>query len=111
METTQVNVRGLAPVAATGSIGGGIRPGEPQKREVPNQLSHLNRSIDELSAVVGNLEDRLVPILQTGMPVESKKEEPLESLSTELGSTVRSASHNIEGIRARIHRILDGLEL
>ena len=103
-----MNVGGIAG----SEIGNGLGQVTVREAEIPNENRRLEKSIQSAFEMTRTLEQRLMSVMQQvpNCPREAEMKEP-ESVSSDLGSTLRAHRKAVEGINETLTDILNRLAI
>ena len=82
-------------------------------KEIPEQLAHCSKSLDDTRKWVSRLEDALLIALQSTFPVEAEalKQEARESTLCPLACQIRHMDERIMEINERTMLMAEGVQL
>lgn len=85
----------------------------PQKPPMTDAMQRLAKAVDELGNVLGNLADRLEPVLTPVVPMPALSEipSPQPQPKSDLVCSVLQRAEALEDMIARVHRVIDRVEL
>ena len=84
--------------------------GVTKESQVSGEMDHLSKSIDELGAVLGNIVNRIEPILYHSPEVSEKEDLPIQALC-EFADRIKSSRYVVESLIKKMKIVISEIEL